>query len=328
MRVLRLTLITVLVVGGSIVATPAASASPSVTALPTAVTAVDANTARARILADTNAARASAGLAPLSADTALDAVAQNCSQSQAANDAMAHCPGFADRYPSGWRWAGENVAMGYSLDAVVTGWMNSPGHRANILRADVTHIGIGYAVSASGRPYYTQNLATYPPGVRPPSTPQPVVAPVFRFFSPRLQGHFYTIRAEERDRVRATWPDVWTYEGERFTAFTSQQQGTVPLFRFWSAAYGSHFYTIDVAERDRVQRTWPDIWAYEGIAFYVLPKEYSDSQSLSVHRFWSPSSRHHFFTASTAERDRVMRLWPTVWSSEGVAFCVPISAVP
>jgi uncharacterized protein YkwD len=40
--------------------------------------------------------------------------------------------------------AGENIAWGYpSPEAVMTGWMNSSGHRANILRAGYTHVGIG-----------------------------------------------------------------------------------------------------------------------------------------------------------------------------------------
>lgn len=42
--------------------------------------------------------------------------------------------------------AGENIAMGYpSPEAVVAGWMNSPGHRANILNANFNAIGVGYA---------------------------------------------------------------------------------------------------------------------------------------------------------------------------------------
>ena len=47
---------------------------------------------------------------------------------------------FGVRYQS----AGENIAMGYaSPEAVVSAWMNSPGHRANILNASYTKIGVG-----------------------------------------------------------------------------------------------------------------------------------------------------------------------------------------
>ena len=53
-----------------------------------------------------------------------------------------------------YRTAGENIAMGYSTpQAVVDGWMNSSGHRANILNASYTQIGVGYVVQGH---YWTQ----------------------------------------------------------------------------------------------------------------------------------------------------------------------------
>ena len=53
-----------------------------------------------------------------------------------------------------FRSAGENIAKGYaSPQTVVNAWMNSPGHRANILNASYTHIGVGY-VSAGN--HWTQ----------------------------------------------------------------------------------------------------------------------------------------------------------------------------
>ena len=52
------------------------------------------------------------------------------------------------------RYAGENIAMGYATpQAVVEGWMNSSGHRANILSADYTRIGVGYVAAGN---YWTQ----------------------------------------------------------------------------------------------------------------------------------------------------------------------------
>jgi uncharacterized YkwD family protein/spore coat assembly protein SafA len=54
-----------------------------------------------------------------------------------------------------YRYAGENIAMGYpTAKAVVDGWMNSPGHRANILNRNFTSIGVGYC---SGN-YWTQHF--------------------------------------------------------------------------------------------------------------------------------------------------------------------------
>lgn len=55
--------------------------------------------------------------------------------------------------------AGENIAMGYSsAQAVMEGWMNSPGHRANILSANFTSIGVG-CYSYNGVLYWTQIFA-------------------------------------------------------------------------------------------------------------------------------------------------------------------------
>jgi uncharacterized protein YkwD len=59
------------------------------------------------------------------------------------------------------RRAGENIAYGnVSADAMMTMWMNSPGHRANILNGAYTHIGIGAVQSASGRWYGVQDFIT------------------------------------------------------------------------------------------------------------------------------------------------------------------------
>ena len=53
-----------------------------------------------------------------------------------------------------FRTAGENIARGYSTpQAVVNGWMNSSGHRANILNASYTQIGVGYVAQGN---YWTQ----------------------------------------------------------------------------------------------------------------------------------------------------------------------------
>ncbi len=53
-----------------------------------------------------------------------------------------------------YKSAGENIAQGYTTaEAVVNGWMNSSGHRANILNANYTQIGIGYEANGN---YWTQ----------------------------------------------------------------------------------------------------------------------------------------------------------------------------
>ncbi len=56
-----------------------------------------------------------------------------------------------------FRAAGENIAWGQrSPEEVMNGWMNSSGHRANILNSNYTKIGVGYYQNSSGRNYWTQ----------------------------------------------------------------------------------------------------------------------------------------------------------------------------
>lgn len=155
----------------------------------------------------------------------------------------------------------------------------------------------------------------------------PGAQPVYRFWSPVFQGHFYTIDPAERDRVINTWPDVWNYEGERYTAYSTQVEGTVPLYRFWSTRFRGHFYTADQAERDKVIATWPDDWSYEGVAYYVYPIDSTVPDTTPMYRFWSPRFLHHFYTAENGERDRVIRLWPKDWAYEGDRFRVPAAGV-
>lgn len=55
---------------------------------------------------------------------------------------------------------GENVAAGYgSAAGVIDGWMNSSGHRENILNPSMTQIGIAVAIAADGTLYWTMVLA-------------------------------------------------------------------------------------------------------------------------------------------------------------------------
>jgi uncharacterized protein YkwD len=53
--------------------------------------------------------------------------------------------------------AGENIASGQKTPAaVMSSWMNSPGHRSNILSTSYSEIGVGLAKSSSGKTYWTQ----------------------------------------------------------------------------------------------------------------------------------------------------------------------------
>lgn len=108
-----------------------------------------------------NEIRAENGLKALTYDWELSRVARYKSQDMKDNGYFSHTsPVYGTPFQMiknfgiSYRSAGENIAKGYSTpQAVVNGWMNSSGHRANILNANYTHIGVGYVASGN---YWTQ----------------------------------------------------------------------------------------------------------------------------------------------------------------------------
>ncbi|MFC8454874.1 CAP domain-containing protein [Kitasatospora sp. NPDC057223] len=162
-------------------ASPTASASPSKTAAPTAAptTASPSATAKASasaspgakaatpaaaVLALVNEQRALAGCSPVTADARLDSLATAFSDDMAARgffdhtDPDGHTPWDRAKAAGITNLGGENIARGQATpEAVMTAWMNSPGHRANILNCKFTTLGIGVHQGPGG-PWWTQDF--------------------------------------------------------------------------------------------------------------------------------------------------------------------------
>lgn len=137
---------------------PAETEAPAETQAP--VAAVTNGPSVGAVLGDINAQRAAAGLPPLSSHGGLASIAQGWSASQAASNASGHNPSFSSQTSAiGCGYGTENVAytMG-PTQTPMTFWMGSPPHRANILSAEATAVGVGAATSASGITYYTLNF--------------------------------------------------------------------------------------------------------------------------------------------------------------------------
>ncbi|RKS76131.1 uncharacterized protein YkwD [Actinomadura pelletieri DSM 43383] len=120
--------------------------------------------AEAAVVALTNAERAKEGCKPLRVDERLVTAARRHSADMAANGYFDHTSRNGDSPWKRMEAAGysspgaENIAKGYATaEAVMKGWMDSPGHRANILNCDLRAIGVGRA-SGSGGPLWTQDF--------------------------------------------------------------------------------------------------------------------------------------------------------------------------
>lgn len=121
-----------------------------------------------QVIAIVNQERVKAGLAPLTYDEQISYAATQRSYEMAQNSYFEHarpdgriCFTVMKEYGIPYWNAGENIAWGQKTpEYVMYRWMNSPGHRANILRAEYTKIGVGIARDAKGRLYWTQLFAS------------------------------------------------------------------------------------------------------------------------------------------------------------------------
>ena len=141
------------------IATPHLIYPGQVLTIPTLNATVDAY--EREVVRLVNIERTNRGLQPLTYDWQLARVARYKSQDMKQQGYFSHTsPVYGSPFQMmknfgiTYRSAGENIARGYTTpQAVVTGWMNSSGHRANILNANFTHIGVGYI---EGGHYWTQ----------------------------------------------------------------------------------------------------------------------------------------------------------------------------
>ncbi len=126
--------------------------TPTPTRTPTPTPTPTSSDYATRVVQLVNQERARAGCAPLAIHSALVRAALEHSTDMALNDFLSHTGSDGsqpwDRMTrAGYNWsqAGENIAAGYSSpESVVQGWMNSPGHRGNILNCAFRDTGVGY----------------------------------------------------------------------------------------------------------------------------------------------------------------------------------------
>lgn len=156
-------------------------------------------------------------------------------------------------------------------------------------------IGLGdhfYTTSTTERDSAISQYGYLESGVAGYVVSQPATVPLYRLVS---NHHFYTTSLSERDAAIRQY-GFWS-EGTAAWVFTSQMNGSVPLYRLANFTTGDHFFTTSADERDAAIRDYG--YQSEGIACYVYPTAVADP----VFRLVNLTSADHFYTTSATERD-------------------------
>ena len=134
---------------------PTMTSAPPATQTPDGCNFSGNTTFENQVVALINQERTDRGLPALGNNSSLQLAARRHSEDMACNDFFSHTGSDGSTLSSrllaagySYSWAAENIAASsssnFSAQAVVSMWMNSPGHKANILSENVTQIGVGF----------------------------------------------------------------------------------------------------------------------------------------------------------------------------------------
>ncbi|MDD3487737.1 MAG: SpoIID/LytB domain-containing protein [Candidatus Moranbacteria bacterium] len=132
-----------------------------------------------------------------------------------------------------------------------------------------------------------------------------------------LLGKFSTAHAAYSEEGTAFYaqakPSAYAIEGTAFYAYTSQADGTIPVYRLLGSN-GDHFYTASSDEKNASG------YSYEGVAFYVYASQ--EEGTIPVYRLLNTTTGDHFYTASESEKDALKNNPQWGYTYEGPAFYV------
>lgn len=139
-------------------------------------TAAPARASDSSWLQKINDFRQANGLGPLAIDGNLDALSQQRADANAQSGRLEHTPSLSAGVTANWLKLGENVGVGQTEDQIFQAFLNSPPHRANLLDAAFTHIGIGEARSGNNM-WVTHRFMKVGSSPAPSPSPSPAPAP-------------------------------------------------------------------------------------------------------------------------------------------------------
>ena len=147
-------------------AAPVAAPTPAKPAAPVAAPTASIGAYEQQVVDLVNKERAAVGLPALKVNTKLAAVAEKKAEDLRDKNYFAHqSPTYGSpfdmmkQFGISYSSAGENIAKGQKTPAaVMNGWMNSQGHKDNILNPSFTEIGVGYVTDSNGTTYWVQHF--------------------------------------------------------------------------------------------------------------------------------------------------------------------------
>lgn len=129
-----------------------------------------------------------------------------------------------------------------------------------------------YTDSAEEREYVWRELSRYfsYEGEAYKANPGNNDQPLFRFFNFRNGSHFYTASEAEKNGIIANLGHTYRYDGPTYKVSTTPgAENKEPVWRFYNARNGSHFYTASASEKQYVQANLSHVYQLEGICFYL-----------------------------------------------------------
>lgn len=255
------------------------------------------NVAEQYLIAAANQERAAQGIPPLKPDPALSAAARNHASLMAQRRDISHQfpgePGLFPRvqqYSQAFDAVAENVAFAPTVDRIHTGWMNSSGHRANLLNPAYNTIGV--AVLTNGREIYAVEDFGHSATSKP--TPPPGVS-----LGPRIPPPYYDDLKPEPETQSAA-----NIDPEALLLFNAanreRAQQNAPQLR-WdpTLAQAAAYHAAQMAQRQNISHQFPgepDLSARgagAGAHFSLIAENVAEAPSAQrVHAAWMQSKGH------------------------------------
>jgi hypothetical protein len=196
--------------------------------------APDPGSAESQFLSMLNGERVAAGMPPLVRDGGLDGVARSWSATMMREDHLYHRPNLVaaidGAVTKSWTRIGENVGVGGSVERLHAAFMNSPGHKANVL-GDYNRVGVGVVVEGDGTIWVTFNFMKGPQiagstGLGAAAAPVPATPP---------KGDFWLVGADG---------SVFSYGSARYAGSMGGRRLSAPVVGMAPTPSGNGYWLV------------------------------------------------------------------------------------